>query len=141
VGSSEQFGVLLTDSVDWRKALIIILINEWHLHAYLLRAEKSSSLESGHFLLLDWLAHGGFRLELQLVRGKAIVGEPTLDILTLLVQLSLLLSDSYQLAELPEELLSTDILKTRTALLFALGGQWLVEFSILDGCIRGGREL
>lgn len=132
--------VLLSDSVDWRKALIVILTNEWHHYCYWLWEEEGSSLESRHLFLLDRLAHGRLRLKLQFVRRKAIVGESALHILTLLLQLSLLLSDSDQLAELLEELLSTDLLKARTALLLALGSQWLIEPAILDGSISCRRE-
>lgn len=132
--------MLLADSVDWSKALIVILTNEWHLHSYWLWAEQSCGLESGHFPLLNRLAHGGLGLEFQLVRGKAIVGESALHILTVLMQLSLLLCDSYQLAKLPEELLGADLLKAGTGLLLALGSQRLADSSILDGGICGGRE-
>lgn len=130
--------MVLADSVNRRKALVVILTNEWHLNW--LRAEESSGLEGWYFLLLNRFAHGRLGLKFQLVGGKAVICKPPLHVLDLFMQLSLLLSDSHQLAELSEELLSTNLFKARTALLLALGSQRFVDPTILDGSICGRRE-
>lgn len=104
--------------------------------------EQLGGCEHGKVLLLMFF-HGGcgerLGIEGEAIGGEGFVGQPSLNIL-LGSHFFFLLSDSDDLAELPEEVFCTDVLEGRTGLLLALGSEGFWLFPILDGSVDGGRE-
>lgn len=122
--------MLLARALDRSEAFLVIL-TVLHLLQWL-RSEESGGSERCPFLFCVWFAHGGFRLEFELVRRERVVCELSFHVLLSLMDFAFCLRDANQLAKLPEKFLRANVRKRRTRLLLALRSELLIRPPILD---------